>query len=680
MSTGLNTDLLSLARALGGEVRKGNVLAPGPGHSAVDRSMSVKLDPKAPDGFVVHSFATDEINECRDYVRQKICAEPFKPSRQNGQKRKQATDEEIDAALRAAFAKQQEGSRRKEVATYPYYDQDGTLLYETVRYDPKDFGYRHRNSEGRWTYTAGTERRVIYRWPDLLKWPDATVFVCEGEKDADRVASLNQCATTVASGKWTDDCIKALAGRDCLILEDNDDAGRTKALNAATALCGTAKTVRIVRLPGLAERDDVSDWLDADLQKNTFERLCNICFDTPLWESSAETKAEQRHGEQAKQEEPKQPQALPPLVWIKMSNWDEEPVPERKWAILNRVPANQAGLFSGEGGTGKSITELMKDIAHVAGKDWLGSMPETGPAFYIGAEDSADELHIRLAAIAAHYGVTFKELVDGGLHVLCLLGQDATLCAARPKSGTVETTQLYKRLYQAAGDIRPKNISVDTLSRAFAGSEIDRVQVYAFAMHMQALAMVTNGGSVTVLSHPSLAGIASGSGISGSTAWHGAFRFRQYLTGIKPEIGEQPDNDVRQIEFKKNQYGPIGETIVLRYRNGLFLPEAGASSLDKLAREARVDEVFLQGLQQLIRQGRDAMAGQTSPEFGPTLIAELPDAKRESVRKKELAEAMTRLLAANKIHVGKTDGPASKAKKCLRQGAAPQGGSHDASK
>ena len=102
------------------------------------------------------------------------------------------------------------------------------------------------------------------------------------------------------------------------------------------------------------------------------------------------------------------------------------------------------------------------------------------------------------------------------------------------KSGKVEVTPLYKQLYEAAGDIKPKNISIDILSRAFAGNEIDRGQVYGFAMHMQALAMVA-GGSVTVLSHPSLAGISSGSGISGSTAWHGAFRFRQYLKGAKAD-------------------------------------------------------------------------------------------------------------------------------------------------
>src|SRR5262245_24526859 len=173
--------------------------------------------------------------------------------------------------------------------------------------------------------------------------------------------------------------------------------------------------------------------------------------------------------------------------WLDMSNWDREPIPERKWAIRDRVPLNQAGLFSGEGGAGKSIIELQKDVAHVTGKDWLNSMPEQGPAFYIGAEDEEDELHRRLAAIAKHCEVTFAELIDGGLHVLCLLGQDATRCAATGKSGNVETTALYHQLYEAAGDIKPKNISIDTLSRSFAGNEIDRVQVYRFAMHMQAL-------------------------------------------------------------------------------------------------------------------------------------------------------------------------------------------------
>jgi RecA-family ATPase len=253
-----------------------------------------------------------------------------------------------------------------------------------------------------------------------------------------------------------------------------------------------------------------------------------------------------------------------PLPWVDMSKWDYEPIPQRRWAIQNRVPGNQAGLFSGEGGTGKSLIELSKNVAHVTGKDWLGSMPEPGPAIYIGAEDNTDEVHIRLASIAQHYGVTFRELVDGGLHVLCLLGEDATLCAPT-RNGKIETTALYDQLYEAVGDIKPRNVSIDTLSRAFAGNEIDLAQVYQFATFMQRLALVTDGGSVTILSHPSLAGMASGSGLSGSTGWQGAFRFHQYLRSAKAEGDEEPDRDLRELVFRKNQYGPLAENIVLRY-------------------------------------------------------------------------------------------------------------------
>jgi hypothetical protein len=83
------------------------------------------------------------------------------------------------------------------------------------------------------------------------------------------------------------------------------------------------------------------------------------------------------------------------------------------------------------------------------------------------------------------------------------------------------------------------------------------------------------------------------------------------LKGAKPDEGEQPDGDVRELAFKKTQYGPTGETIVLRYQRGLFLPERGVSNLDKLAREA-VDDIFLHGLGQIIQQGRNAIAGENT--------------------------------------------------------------------
>jgi RecA-family ATPase len=314
------------------------------------------------------------------------------------------------------------------------------------------------------------------------------------------------------------------------------------------------------------------------------------------------------------------------------------------------LPLHQAGLFSGEGGTGKSMIELMKNVAHVTGKDWLGLLPEPGPTIYVGAEDSEDEIHIHLAAITKQYGVRFKELEEGGLHILCLLGEDATLVAANGKSGSIETTKLYRQVYEAAGDIKPKNISIDTLSRAFAGDEINRVQVYAFASYMQKIAKVADG-SVTILSHPSLAGMSSGSGISGSAAWHGAFRFRQYLTSVKVEAGEQPDGNLRQLEFKKNQYGPRGDSIVVRYQNGLFLPERGMSNLDKAARDAEADRAFIVLLRRFLEAGRNVSEKSSSPNYAPKGFAKEAEAKTANLRGADFEGAMRRLFANGTIIV-----------------------------
>jgi RecA-family ATPase len=366
--------------------------------------------------------------------------------------------------------------------------------------------------------------------------------------------------------------------------------------------------------------------------------------------------------------EPEQPP--PPIEWLDMSRWDDEPVPERQWSVPDRVPARQAGLFSGEGGTGKSLVEMQRDVAHVLARDWLGSLPAPGPAFYIGCEDDADEIHIRLAAIAVHYGVTFADLIRGGLRVLPMIGKDATLCAAKPKSGTVETTALYKQLLEAAADIRPRNISIDTLSHAFAGNEISRVEVYGFMRHMQAMA-AASGGSVTVLSHPSLAGIQSGSGLSGSTAWHGAPRFRIYLTAATAEQGETPDPDLREIKWLKNQYGSRGETMVLRYQRGLFLPAAGASTLTRIAQDSQADTAFLECLTELAAGGRRVSATKTAPTYAPAAFASTT--KGKPIGKQRLKEAMDRLFDRKVIYVGPNpDVKPSKATRVILRAEAAQ--------
>jgi hypothetical protein len=185
------------------------VLAPGLGHSAGDDSLSIKLDGGATDGFVVNSFAGDDPIICRDYVRSKVGMEPFKP---NGKHR--ASDDAVERALMAAVAMSQShehaAPKGRIAASYDYTDADGTLLYQVLRLEPKGFRQRRPDGNDGWVWKLDDVRRVPYRLPELLKYPDATVFVCEGEKDTDRVASRRHCATCVASGKWEPDCIKPL--------------------------------------------------------------------------------------------------------------------------------------------------------------------------------------------------------------------------------------------------------------------------------------------------------------------------------------------------------------------------------------------------------------------------------------------------------------------------------------
>jgi hypothetical protein len=77
-------DARTIASILGGDLTsKDSVKVPGPGHSPRDRSLSIRVDPNAPDGFVVHSFAGDDAIACRDYVRDRLGLSKWKPGEPN---------------------------------------------------------------------------------------------------------------------------------------------------------------------------------------------------------------------------------------------------------------------------------------------------------------------------------------------------------------------------------------------------------------------------------------------------------------------------------------------------------------------------------------------------------------------------------------------------------------------
>lgn len=165
---------------------------------------------------------------------------------------------------REEYAPARDAQPTKIVATYDYRDASGGLNFQVVRMDPKDFRQRRPKKGGGWEGKAG-DRSLVYRLPELLaSSDDEIVFKVEGEKDADRLAALGLVATTAAggAGKWSDGNSRWLAERRVVILPDNDAAGAKDAAVAAASISMVAARCATVRLPGLPEKGDVSDWLD----------------------------------------------------------------------------------------------------------------------------------------------------------------------------------------------------------------------------------------------------------------------------------------------------------------------------------------------------------------------------------------------------------------------------------
>ena len=147
------------------------------------------------------------------------------------------------------------GPARRIVATYDYTDELGGLLFQVVRYDPKDFRQRAPDTTAKdgWSWSTKNVRKVLYRLPELQKAVDAGkhVLVCEGEKDVAALVEADFCATCNpgGAGKWLDDYTASLSGADVVILPDNDEPGRKHAELVASKLHGKAKRVRVVALP-----------------------------------------------------------------------------------------------------------------------------------------------------------------------------------------------------------------------------------------------------------------------------------------------------------------------------------------------------------------------------------------------------------------------------------------------
>ena len=147
------------------------------------------------------------------------------------------------------------------VETYDYLDINGTPKFQTCRYEPKSFNARRSDGKDGWIYDLKGVGLFPFNLPQVMK--AETVYICEGERDCITLKKLGLTASCnpFGAGKWRPEFNQFFQNKNIVIIPDNDAPGRKHSQNVAESLNGPAKSIKILELPGLPEKNDVSDWI-----------------------------------------------------------------------------------------------------------------------------------------------------------------------------------------------------------------------------------------------------------------------------------------------------------------------------------------------------------------------------------------------------------------------------------
>ena len=260
-----------------------------------------------------------------------------------------------------------EVKKRKLVQKYRYRDRSGRVLFEVLRYRPKAFRQRRPIGDGRWAWDLDGVKKPPYRLPELLAAdPKRSVYIVEGEKDADALANRGFVATTNpgGAGKWRDKYSEFLVGRKVVILPDNDEAGHAHAERVARSLSTVAKRIKIVNLPDLPPQGDVSDWLASGGTPKTLKALVS---EAPRYIPAEGTQSD-----------------LPFHTAAEMSRARHQPV---KWVVRGIVAAGSITDVLGKvkfAGKTTFLTEMSSAV--VRGSTFLGFDTSRSPVVYLSEQ------------------------------------------------------------------------------------------------------------------------------------------------------------------------------------------------------------------------------------------------------------------------------------------------------
>jgi RecA-family ATPase len=421
--------------------------------------------------------------------------------------------------------------------------------------------------------------------------------------------------------------------------------GRLTASGASGTLWPDARANDLVGLPGSGSEEFIADVIDravARVEDDGRPRAPNG-RDPPLPAGPGD------YGTQITTTPPSDPS---PLVLVTPCQWKGIGLEEMRWLATRRIPANDVTILSSDGAGGKTTLglQLAVSVACDLG-DWIGTTTSTGPVIFYSGEEPEKEMRRRLDRVARKRGINPDEIEHLHFH---FAEPDEALLGISTPSGKIVPTATFHALAKSVTDTKPSLLIVDTIAAVYGGSQNDRFQVRTFINRFRRLARDT-GCAVVLLDHPSLSGMSSDTGRSGTVDWRNAVRSFLYMRTIAGDDGVE-ERTFRELEVVKTNYGPAGEKVRLRWEDGSFVVKGSLSTPQQAAAVAKIDDVFLKLLDKLTAQGRHVRPN-PGRSFAPNEFAKEREA--EGVTAKAFETSMRRLLDHKKIAL-KTEGSPSK--------------------
>ena len=401
----------------------------------------------------------------------------------------------------------------KIVAEYDYADETGTLIYQVQRREPKDFRQRRPDGKGGWKWNLQGVTPLPYRLPEVLDAiaQDYVIFIVEGEKDADRLAKVGAVATCNSGGarKWRPELDAWFKDARVVILPDNDEPGQGHALAVAKRLYDIATSIKILHLPDLKAKGDVSDWLDAG---GTIEQLNELADAQTDWHPTSTRFQGVWFGEESR---------LDPVHWI----------------VQDTLPGASTAVLFGAAGCGKSFFALDMALHVATGNMWFGKQIRSCGVAYIAAEGGRG-VGLRMQAWrqrhrdrgAENRFVLIPEPMD-------LRTPDGNICEL------IDDLKIWK--WRMPVDLGL--VVIDTLSRVLAGGDdADMRDMGAFLSNVERIQKETSA-TVLIVHHQ---GKDPGRGMRGHSS---------LIAAVDTAIEVSNENGIREAKVVKQKDGQDGQ-------------------------------------------------------------------------------------------------------------------------